>query len=341
MKPSHFILLIVTLLANLQAVHGEGSPLEAWTSKYQQDCQAVVEARGRQVEASRSRYTAALAEARVEAARTNKGGALAAIDAEIIDAKSEVHAPAAPADLPHALAGPRHEFLTALGAAKKEEGLRLKELNARYLQTLTTLGLNAASQKNPVLAEAVAAEKARIVSSETAFPAPPSLRKNVIVNGDFSTVDPGGTPSGWHPRGADYQADNVPWQNDASIIQEGSEKFLRFRRAASVRLSNLAPTAPILVPERAKSAVVSARLRVEGLVPALNYDRFPGVSIRALDVTGKSPGWVSAASPENTRWRVFTAKLALQPGTKTLEVSLGPWAAAGICDFDDVTVKFE
>jgi len=24
------------------------------------------------------------------------------------------------------------------------------------------------------------------------------------------------------------------------------------------------------------------------------------------------------------------------PGAKTLEVSLGPWAAAGICDFDDV-----
>jgi metal-dependent amidase/aminoacylase/carboxypeptidase family protein len=27
--------------------------------------------------------------------------------------------------------------------------------------------------------------------------------------------------------------------------------------------------------------------------------------------------------------------------TKTLEVSLGPWAATGICDFDDVEVKFE
>src|SRR4051794_24304778 len=145
MKPSHFILLIVTLLANLQPSHGEGSPLEAWTSKYQQDRQALLEARGRQVGASRSRYTAALAEARAEAARTNKGGALAAIDAEIIDAKSEVHAPAAAADLPHALAGPRREFLSALAAAEKEEALRLKELNARYLQTLMTLGLNAAS----------------------------------------------------------------------------------------------------------------------------------------------------------------------------------------------------
>jgi hypothetical protein len=44
---------------------------------------------------------------------------------------------------------------------------------------------------------------------------------------------------------------------------------------------------------------------------------------------------------ENTRWRTFTAKLALQPGAKTVEVTIGPWAAAGICDFDNVELQFE
>ena len=85
----------------------------------------------------------------------------------------------------------------------------------------------------------------------------------MIVNGDFSSVDPGGLPTGWQPKGADYQGNDVPWQNDAVVIQEGSDKFLRFRRAASVRLANVGPVAQILVPERAKEAVVTVRMRVE------------------------------------------------------------------------------
>ena len=142
-------------------------------------------------------------------------------------------------------------------------------------------------------------------------------------------------------RAPNTKKDSVPWQNDALVVQEGSGKFLRFRRAGSVRLANLAPAKPILIPERAKAAVVSVRLRVEGLVPGKNYDRFPGVAIRALNATGASPGPISASAIENTRWRTFTTRLPLQPGAKRLELALGPWAAAGICDFDDVELKFE
>jgi hypothetical protein len=154
-------------------------------------------------------------------------------------------------------------------------------------------------------------------------------------------VDAEGLPAGWKPKGADYQKDDVTWQNDAMVIREGTEKFLRFRRDASVRLANVAPVATIMVPDRAKAAVVSAKLRVEGLVPGNNYDRYPGISIKAFDATGKSPGSASAAATESTRWRTFTARLTLQPGAKTLDLSLGPCAAAGICDFDDITLKFE
>lgn len=197
----------------------------------------------------------------------------------------------------------------------------------------------AASQKNVALVEAIEAEKAAILSP----PAPaagPALHHNVMVNGDFGNAGADGLPAGWSPKGTGYQKDDLPWQNDALVVEEGSGKFLRFRRAAPVRLSNLAPAA-FPIPERAKAAVVSVRLRVAGLVPGKNYDRFPGVAIRALDATGASPGPVSASATENTRWRNFTARLTLQPGAKTLELSLGPWAAAGSCDFDDVELKFE
>ncbi|HYF34495.1 MAG TPA: hypothetical protein VD994_04330 [Prosthecobacter sp.] len=170
--------------------------------------------------------------------------------------------------------------------------------------------------------------------------AEPALHRNVVKNGDFTEVA-GGLPAGWRPKGADYQGDKAPWQNDAEVIAEGSEKFLRFRRTGSIRLSNLAHAETIEVPKRAKQAVVSVRLRVKDLAPANNYDKYPGVSIRALDEAGKSPGPATAAATEDTRWKTFTATLKLQPGAKTLEVVLGPWAAAGTCDFDDVVVKFE
>ena len=217
---------------------------------------------------------------------------------------------------------------------------KLKEASGRYLQILTSLEQAAISQKNAPLAEAVATEKARVLSLD-ALIAPPALHRNVIVNGDFSKTGADGLPDGWIQKGAEYQKNSVPWQNDALIIEEGSGKFLRFRRSASVRLSNLAPAKPILVPDRAKAAVVSVRLRVDGLVEGKNYDRFPGVAIRAVDASGASPGAVSASATENTRWRTFTARLTLQPSAKKLELALGPWAAAGICDFDDVELKFE
>ena len=191
------------------------------------------------------------------------------------------------------------------------------------------------------LAGAVAREKARLAETDGAAAVALALHRNAIVNGDFSKVGPDNLPVGWQPKGAGYQKDAVPWQNDALVVQEGSKKFLRFRRAGPVRLANLAPTTGIVIPQRAKAAVISARLRVQGLIAGKNYDRFPGVAIRALDATGASPGPVSASSAENTRWRTFTARLTLQPGAKSVEVAIGPWAAAGIFDFDDVALKFE
>jgi hypothetical protein len=320
----------------------EDPQLAPHAAKYAQDRQALEGERARQVEALRKRYAAALTAARLDAVKTNKNASVVAIDAEIVAANSEVRSATIPPDLPRTLAGARREFMMGFETLEKTVGTRIKDLNSRYVQTLNTLGQNAQKQGNTALVAALIAEKARIAAGQPATPAAPAKYKNVIMNGDFSTVAEGGLlPAGWQPKGADYQGNNVPWQNDAQVIQAGTEKFLRFRRAGSVRLSNLGPVEPILIPERAKVAVVSAKIRVEGLVPGTNYDRFPSVSIRAFDAAGKSPGPATAAATENTRWRTFTATLTLQPDAKTLDVAVGPSAAAGICDFDDVTVKFE
>jgi len=342
MNPSvpRFLPLLITLFSSLAIAAGENPQLQPHAAKYAQDRQALEETRTRQAETLRTRYTTALAAARVEALKANRGGAVAAIDAEMTDARSDVHSPAAPPDLPRALAGARREFLTGFETLEKTAGARMKELNARYLQTLDVLGRSAESQKNVELATAVAEEKTRLLAAQ-ATPAVPALRKNAILNGEFETADEAGLPTGWKPKGADHQGDNVPWANDALIIQEGSEKFLRFRRTAPVSLANLTPGTVVMVPERAKAAIISVRMRVAGLLPGNSYHQYPGVALKAFDATGSSPGPTWVVAKEDTRWRTFTGRLSLQPGAKTIEVTVGPWAAAGICDFDDVTVKFE
>jgi hypothetical protein len=337
---------LITLTATLLVIHvlafGQTFPqLEPHLAKYTQDRKTLDDARARQVETLRARYVVALTGARADAVKANKGGAVAAIDAEIQNIKSEVQAAEMPADLPRSLATPRRDFIAGLGAAEKACAARLQQLNAPYVQILNSLERAALNQNDAPLVAAIRSEKARIDAMESSTAAIPKLRQNVVVNGDFTVIGPDKLPEGWEPRGAGYQKDSVPWQNDALVITEGSEKFVRFRRMSSVRLANIAPKTPIQIPPRAKVAVVTVRLRVEGLVAGKNYDRFPGVTISALDAAGKSPGNASASATENTRWRNFTASLTLQPGAKTLEVSVGPWAATGICDFDDVVVKFE
>lgn len=337
----HLTTFAAVLVVAHAAAFGQTLPqLEPHLVKYTQDRKVLDDARARQIEAVRARYYAVLIATRAEAVKANKGGAIAAIDAELESAKADVQGGEMPADLPRALTTPRRDFTAGLDATEKAYGGRLRELNVRYVQTLSSLERSALSQKDTPLVEAIRTEKARIAAMETAV-APPTLRQDAVVNGAFTVVGPDKLPEGWEPRGTGYQKDSVPWQNDAFVIAEGSEKFVRFRRTASVRLANIAPKKAIQIPPRAKAAVVSARIRVEGLVPGKGYDRFPGVAIWALDAAGKSPGNVSASATENTRWRNFTARLTLQPGAKTLEISVGPWAATGICDFDDVEVKFE
>jgi hypothetical protein len=331
--------------AALLFLHATGSAqmfpqLDPHVTKYTQERKALDDARARQVQALRARYQSALTTLRADAAKANKGGAIVAIDAEMESSKADVQSSEMPADLPRGLTTPRRDFIAGLDTTEKAYTARLREMNARYLQTLNALERGAAGQKDASLAEAIRTEKTRIAAIDTVA-APTALRRDAVTNGDFSLIGQDKLPTGWEPRGTGYQKGSVPWQNDALVITEGSEKFVRFRRTTSVRLANIGPITPIQIPSRAKAAVVSAKIRVEGLEPGKNYDRFPGVAIWAVDAAGKSPGNVSASATENTRWRNYTARLTLQPGAKTLEVSVGPWAATGICDFDDIEVKFE
>ena len=333
-------LLCLLTLAVAPAIHrlpGADHPqLQPHLDKYAEERRTLDGTRAKQADNLRARYLAALTAAEDVAAKANRGGALVAIEAEKKELKADLLSPVFPADLPRTLAGARREFVAGMDALEKATAARTKETNAHYLRALASLEQLAAQQQDAALAKAVAEEKARILATATPAAAP-ALRKNAIQNGDFSEK----LPKGWRAKGHDYQGNSLPWPSDAILITEGSETFLRFRRTASVSLANLAPEQIIMVPERAKAAVVSVRMRVEGLMPGKSYHQYPGVALKAIDVAGKSPGPEWVVAKENTRWRTFTAKLGLQPGAKTLELSVGPWAAAGICDFDDIELQFE
>ena len=338
-----YTLCILALCVWTAAALKAASPfpeLDAITSKNAANLAALADSSARQSEGVRSRYLLALATARQEMQKANRGGAVVAIDAELADAKKEVHGPPPP-DLPPTLAPARRDFLAGLGTLEKASQTRKEELRKQYLADLNRLAQLATVQKNQTLADAVAKEIAGAnVPSGPAVAV--GLHRNAVVNGTFTDDQTGGMPMAWKPSGETFQGDKVPWQNDAQIVQEGAEKFLRFRRSGSVRLSNVACATPILVPDRAKAAVVTAKARVEGLVPGKDYDRFPHVLIRTFDVAGKSPGSAAAAVQENSKsWKRITAHLVLQPGAKTLEVVAGPAAATGVCDFDDIEVRFE
>lgn len=325
-----FWILFTVFLLQPAVFSAEFPPqLQPHADKYAQEHQAVNNARAKQADTLRTRYAAALAAAQTAAMRANQGGSLAAIEAELKELKSDLVASAFPPDLPRSLVPARREFATGVDALEKVVAARTKVISARYLQALMPLEQTAAQQKNTALAEAVTGEKERVLAGITTGVAPP-LRKNALRNGDFSQADADGLPKGWQPKGNEFQKDSVPWQNDASILQEGSEKFVRFRRKASVRQANLAPVSVIMVPERAKVAEVSVRLRVEGLIPAKGFGQYPGVGFRVLDAAGNSPGWEWAVAKEDTRWRTVTGTYALQPGAKTLEMAVCPWSSAGL-----------
>lgn len=315
--------------------------LQPYAARHAQERLAVATQRQKEFALWQARYLKTLNDTLTAANASSTGnGATIAITGEIEALKAGAIPTEMAADLPRSLATARKDFQVGIQTLDRAVAARFKEADARYLQALAGLDQQASRAQDAMLTAAISSERKRVGVAATAD-VPPPMRHNVIVNGSFTQTEPNGLPTGWKPRGEDWQGPSIPWANDAVVVQEGSEKFLRFRRQQSIRLANLSPSPTILIPPRAKFVAVSVRMRVEGLVPAKNFHIYPGVGVKALDAAGNSPGSDRLEATENTRWRKFTKRIPLSPASKTLSVTIGPWAAAGICDFDDLEVQFE
>jgi hypothetical protein len=159
--------------------------------------------------------------------------------------------------------------------------------------------------------------------------------RNVIENGDFSSGPETGIPEGWTRAHT--------WKNvtDCTIVSEGKDKFLRFRRLQAIPQADIKPEKAIPVPSTARSAEVTVRMRVEGLVKGKEYDPLPGVNLSVHDGGDQKLADAAAVLKENSSWKRLTRQSRTPQGAKQLNVSLGPHGAAGIIDFDEVAVEFK
>lgn len=322
-----FLLLLIPAHAQVS------SALKPLTDKYELDRKALADWAETQVKPVRERYLAALTAAQKSAAAALKTGDLAAIAAELLGVNSGTLPPDAPPDLPRALSQHRRAYVSMVATVQRAVLPRQRELQTKYLKSLQALEAAVPSTKDAALAEAIAAEKQRVVAAIHAAGGGPKHR-NVIPNSDFSPGEPGGWPPGWKKEARDVEV------SDAIIIVEGNSKFLRFRRLQAIRRANLLPENEIAIPENAKSAEFSVRLRVKGLVPGKDHGKYPGVHITARDARGEEVSGESAVSKEDTTWKRVSGRLEIPANAKTLRVSTGPSGAAGIIDLDDIEVEF-
>jgi hypothetical protein len=307
--------------------------LKLLAEKFTADRVAVTNAGESQLKPARDRYLAALNAAQKVATAASKIGDVTAIGAEIAGVTSGTLSEAPPPDLPRTLAQDRRAYVSAAANIARTIPPRLRDLAVKYLQALAGVEASALKANDPEFTAAVVAEKQRATALIEAAGGGQKNR-NIVSNGDFSEGVPGAAPLGWRPEA------NWVSVTDATLIAEGTEKFLRFRRLQVVRNSNLAPDKEVVIPTNARSVEYGVRIRVKGLLPGTEWGIYPALHLTARDARGEEMSGEYAAVKQDTSWKRFSGKFVLPAGAKTLRIAIGPQCAAGVVDFDDVVVEF-
>jgi hypothetical protein len=283
---------------------------------------------------ARTRYLAALAAAQNVATAAVKTGDIAAISAEISGASGDAVPAEYPPDLPRSLATERRNFTTALANVERSIPPKLRDLATRYLQTLAALEVQAQKTGNAALTTSIASEKQRVIPHlESAGGG--QKNRNVVANADFSNGTPGEWPPAWRA------SENWKKANDLTLMQEGNDRFIRFRRLQADQQANLCPETEIAVPARARAVEFSARIRVKGLTPGKDYDYYPGIKVSARDAAGEKLSEEHADAKQDAGWKRLVGRCPIPDKARTIRITLGPFGAAGVIDFDDVNVEFK
>jgi hypothetical protein len=331
MKSCSLTLLLAAMVA--RGVAAEFPPaLQPLTDQFNKNWQALITSSAAQIAPTRDRYLAVLTATRNAATAAAKTADLAALKSEFDGVQANALPAEPPPDLPKTLLGDRRNYVTTAANMTRTLAPRQRDLASKYVQSLTALEATALRTQDAALSEAVAGEKRRALALLESSGGG-AKHRNIIANGDFSQGQDGEMPPGWKKETEVVVA-------DAMLVSEGTNKFLRFRRIEALRRANLMPENEIPIPANTRSAEVSLRMRVKGLVPGTVWNTHPGVLLNGRDGRGEDVAKQLVEAKADTNWKRFNGHIDLPATAKTLKVAIGPHGAAGIFDFDDIEVQF-
>lgn len=307
--------------------------LKPYVDRFDQDCAALNALKDAQMKVPRDRYQTALAAAGKAAGVAGKTNVIAAVNAEIeAVGKGEVRE-GFPADLPHQLAPARDGYLMAAASAARAMPSRQREAASRYLRVLATLEASAAKSMDAEMADAVSNERMRAVALLEA--ASGKSDRNAVPNGDFTEGDNGSMPTEWRSVSAETPV------ADATLVTEGMDRFLRFKRATALPHADLVLGSEIALPAKTKALSYSVRMRVKGAaITGKAHNLNPGVHFIARDANEQEVCNAWASATQESSWRKFGGRMQLPATAKSLRIVLGPNGSTGTIDFDDVEVEF-
>lgn len=146
--------------------------------------------------------------------------------------------------------------------------------------------------------------------------------KSIVVNGDFSAIEPGGLPSGWDARGG-------------QVVTEKGETFFRSEGPSCKQI--------IAVPPEAKTVRLTGKMRCGDFVADRN-DTFQGIDIALLSKGGAANGTYlinNIIKGGSKTWRKVDETKTIPPGTTQFEIGLTRWGAvSATVDYDDIELVF-
>lgn len=246
--------------------------------------------------------------------------------------------PELPAALPKAkLQGVRKALLAKVAQADADFARRRKQADVEYLKVLAALQGKAVP--NSELAKQVAAEKTALLSGASRSAgggekgkAPRG--KNVVVNGDFENVGPGGKPEGWTTPDW-YKGDFL------SLLKDGGGQIVRFNVLAleeQGKARYLYCRQPLETLQGVRAVSVSARIRTHQNGGASK----PGVQVGLLDKDKKPVFYIKATAGGKTGvWGNVRAESLVPKEAVIAFVELTNGESSGQIDFDDVEVVFK
>lgn len=331
--------------------------LSARSAKYEADIVAINKGRDDAVTAARAPYFAALTAAEQKATSAGKLDMVKAIleEKEALNAGA-VLAPAPNAALPKELGAARNGYLREAARLGTSTAPRLVALQSAYLRDLGILEQRATAAKNTALVTQIGQEKLKLIGR--AAPAvgakggivSSTQGQNAAVNGDFSQGTKAGVPRGWKT------GINEKTAGKLAILNDGGNQYCQ----VNVGQDAVFPSDGLLfvlgqeldVNATSTEVSVSVRLRcseIKAKTVGSVKSASPNIGIKVIcESKSKETNIVSTdhlgpfvqISKNTPDWETYKFDVPLKAGTTKITVWLRYAHLVGICDVDDVEVKF-